>query len=288
MEILERHLGLIPSNEQGDADEQIARIGRNIETQVDLDSLVSIAATSPVPEAAQTAPCSIAPLDQPLRIGIARDAAFGFYYPGDLQAMTGAGVELVPINTLRDAVLPDVDALFIGGGFPESCMQQLQDNVSLRTAIRAAIEGGLPVYAECGGLMYLSRSITWQGTRREMVGCIPADTVMHSRPQGRGYVRLERTPAHPWAGAAAEICAHEFHYSALENLPAEHAYAFRVKRGAGIDGVHDGFVYRNLLACYTHQRTTWSNRWCEDFLRFVADCKSRRQSTSERQSTQQG
>jgi cobyrinic acid a,c-diamide synthase len=288
MEILERHLGLIPSNEQDDAEEQIARIGRNIEMQVDLDRLVSIGATSRVPEAPETAPCSIAPLDQPLRIGIARDEAFGFYYPGDLQAMTGAGAELVLIDTLRDTNLPAIDALFIGGGFPESCMQQLQDNVSLRTAIRAAIEGGLPVYAECGGLMYLSRSITWQGKCCDMVGSIPADTVMHSRPQGRGYVRLAPTAAHPWAGSAAEICAHEFHYSALENLPAEHAYAFRVMRGAGLDGAHDGFVYRNLLACYTHQRNTWSNRWCEHFLRFVSDCKSRRHSPASRQSTQQG
>jgi cobyrinic acid a,c-diamide synthase len=136
--------------------------------------------------------------------------------------------------------------------------------------------------------MYLSRSITWQGKCCDMVGSIPADTVMHSRPQGRGYVRLAPTAAHPWAGSAAEICAHEFHYSALENLPAEHAYAFRVMRGAGLDGAHDGFVYRNLLACYTHQRNTWSNRWCEHFLRFVSDCKSRRHSPANRQSTQQG
>jgi cobyrinic acid a,c-diamide synthase len=125
-----------------------------------------------------------------------------------------------------------------------------------------------------------------------MVGSIPADTVMHSRPQGRGYVRLLPTAAHPWdatARAAAEVCAHEFHYSALENLQAEEdGYAFRVIRGTGIDGRHDGFVYKNLLACYTHQRTTWSNRWCEHFLRFVSDCKLRRHSTDNRKSTQQG
>jgi cobyrinic acid a,c-diamide synthase len=291
MEILERHLGLVPSNEQSDAEAQIAHIGGKIEMQVDLDRLVAIAATSPVPATPAAAPCRIAPLDQPLRIGIARDEAFGFYYPGDLQAMTDAGAELVPIDTLRDATLPALDGLFIGGGFPESRMRQLQDNAPLRSAIHAAIEAGLPVYAECGGLMYLSRSLSWRGERCDMVGSIPADTVMHSRPQGRGYVRLAPTAAHPWAGmtgAAVEICAHEFHYSALENLPAEDGYAFRVLRGAGIDGVHDGFVYKNLLACYTHQRTTWSNRWSEHFLRFVSDCKLRRRSTGDRQSTQQG
>lgn len=288
MQINERHLGLIPSNEQYDADQQITRIGRNIERQVDLDRLIAIAATSPIPAAPQTAPFSIAPLDRPLRIGIARDEAFGFYYAGDLEAMAGAGAELIPIDTLRDTALPAIDGLFIGGGFPESCMQRLEDNTTLRTAIRDAIEHGLPVYAECGGLMYLSRSLSWQGKRCDMVGSVPGDTVMHSRPQGRGYVRLAPTGEHPWGitpGATPEICAHEFHYSALENLPAEPVYAFRVIRGAGIDGAHDGFVYKNLLACYTHQRTTGGNRWSEYFLRFVSDCKLHRHSTDTRQST---
>jgi cobyrinic acid a,c-diamide synthase len=112
-----------------------------------------------------------------------------------------------------------------------------------------------------------------------MVGTIPGDVVMHQRPQGRGYVRLRETAALPWYGngdKGAEIAAHEFHYSALENLQAPPAYAFEVLRGTGIDGEHDGYVYKNLLACYTHQRTTRRNRWTERFLRFVASCKSRR------------
>jgi cobyrinic acid a,c-diamide synthase len=98
-----------------------------------------------------------------VRIGIARDRAFGFYYADDLVALQGAGAELVPIDTLHDQHLPPLDGLFIGGGFPETCMDELQANVALRAALRHAIEGGLPTYAECGGLMYLSRSITWQG-----------------------------------------------------------------------------------------------------------------------------
>jgi cobyrinic acid a,c-diamide synthase len=291
MEILERHLGLIPSNEQNDAAAQITTIGRCIAAQVDLDRLIAIGDASRLPPAPACVPCRISPLEQPLRIGIARDEAFGFYYPGDLQAMLDAGAELVPIDTLRDRSLPPVDGLFIGGGFPESCMQQLQGNVSLRNAIHAAIESGLPVYAECGGLMYLSRSLSWRGQTCQMVGTIPGDTVMHARPQGRGYVRLAPTGAHPWrktAGGKPEIRAHEFHYSSLDNLEATDRFAFEVLRGAGIDGSHDGYIYRNLLACYTHQRTTQSNRWTEDFLKFVADCKSRRHSTNTGPSTQQG
>lgn len=291
MEILERHLGLIPSNEQDDAAAQIDTIGRNIAAQVDLDRLIDIAGSSELPPAPASPPCRIAALEQPLRIGIARDEAFGFYYPGDLQAMTDAGAELIAVDTLLDTTLPPVDGLFIGGGFPESCMQQLQDNVSLRRAIYDAIAGGLPVYAECGGLMYLSRSLTWRGRTCAMVGVIPGDTVMHSRPQGRGYVRLMPSAAHPWPDADAdgkEICAHEFHYSSLENLDTPALFAFEVLRGAGIDGRHDGFVSHNLLACYTHQRTTRSNRWTEHFLRFAADCKRRQQTTTTGQSTQQG
>ena len=291
MEILERHLGLIPSNEQDTAERQIHAIGQRISEQIDLDALIQIAAENDVPPAPAQSPCHITAPDQALRIGIARDEAFGFYYPGDLESMTQAGATLVNIDTLRDADLPDIDGLFIGGGFPESCMQQLQDNHSLRAAIKTAIEAGLPTYAECGGLMYLSRSLSWKGTCCEMVGAVPGDTVMHERPQGRGYVRLNTTPEHPWGDMAADttISAHEFHYSALEKLEQPDNYAFRVLRGTGIDGNHDGYIYKNLMACYTHQRTTRSNRWSEDFLRFVATCKGWQDAGSfHTQTTQQG
>ena len=122
---------------------------------------------------------------------------FGFYYPDDLIALEQAGAELVSINTLTDASLPAVDGLFIGGGFPETRMQELSANTAMREQIRTAIDAGLPAYAECGGLMYLCRSLRWQGRQYEMAGVIPADCVMHARPQGRGYVRLRETAAMP-------------------------------------------------------------------------------------------
>jgi cobyrinic acid a,c-diamide synthase len=175
----------------------------------------------------------------------------------------------VAIDTLADTQLPEVDGLFIGGGFPETQMQALEANVGLRTAIRQAIEDGLPVYAECGGLMYLTRSLNWQGRRCEMVGAIPADTVMHTRPQGRGYVRLAETAHMPWGGDHGEIHAHEFHYSALENLGGDLHYAYEVKRGTGIDGHRDGLVYRNVLACYAHLRHVDGNPWVPRFVDFV-------------------
>ncbi|MGD2074157.1 MAG: cobyrinate a,c-diamide synthase [Gammaproteobacteria bacterium] len=278
MEILERHLGLIPSNEQANAERQIQRIGSDIGAQVDLQSLIELAGSGAVPAAPSESPFSIGPIGRPLRVGIARDEAFGFYYPGDLEAMQAAGAELIPVDMLRDARLPALDGLFIGGGFPESNMRALEANRSMRENIRSEIEAGLPTYAECGGLIYLARSLSWGGERCDMVGSIPGDAVMHRRPQGRGYVRLRETAALPWPGgdAAGEIAAHEFHYSSLDDLAPPAAYGFEVLRGAGIDGRNDGYLYRNLVACYTHQRTTRRNRWTERFLRFVASCESRR------------
>jgi cobyrinic acid a,c-diamide synthase len=214
----------------------------------------------------------------PVKLGIARDAAFAFYYPGDLDALRRHGAELVTFDTLRDPHLPEVDALFIGGGFPEVHMQALEANRSLRADIRQAIESGLPVYAECGGLMYLSRSLSWKGAQCEMVGAIPGDTVMHDRPQGRGYVKLRETGKSPWprADAAVEIRAHEFHYSTLENVAADLDYAYDVTRGTGIDGRHDGIVYRNVLACYTHMRDVGGNHWTARFVDFVRQQRNAR------------
>lgn len=157
-------------------------------------------------------------------------------------------------------------------------MEALEANRSLRQGIRDFIEQGGPVYAECGGLMYLARSLKWQGRQCEMVGAIAGDVVMHERPQGRGYVRLEETGASPWpqvSGCCAEIAAHEFHYSALENLAPGTRFAYRVTRGTGIDGVNDGIVYKNLLASYTHLRDVGGNHWIERFLAHVRQCRNK-------------
>ena len=226
--LTERHLGLMPNAELDDAAERVHALGRRIAAQVDLRRVIELAnSAEPLPPARCPARGAavrpIAPLLNPVRIGIARDKAFGFYYPDDLAALRAAGAELLPFDTLHDARLPKVDGLFIGGGFPEVFMEALQANANLRSEIAAAIEAGLPAYAECGGLMYLARSLTWQGRTCRMVGAIPGDVKMHERPVGRGYVRLRPTAQHPWpvtAGAAfgGEVLAHEFHYSSLDNL----------------------------------------------------------------------
>ncbi len=276
--IVERHLGLIPCNENRERHACIARIAKAVTTQIDLERILAIANSAPAPDSAAPQPALMPPAAD-VRIAIARDSAFGFYYPGDLEAFRRAGAELVPIDTLRHRELPKVDGLFIGGGFPETHMLALQGNRGLRAGIATAVNAGLPVYAECGGLMYLARSLTWNGRVCDMVGAIPADVLMHERPMGRGYVRLQETGDAPWPlrkGQGGELNAHEFHHSSVVNLGIDVRFAYRVLRGSGIDGEHDGIVYKNVLASYAHLRDVEQNHWVDRFVRHVRACKQRR------------
>ena len=273
--IVERHLGLVPSNEARAARASVEEIAALVSGQVDLDRLLALSRqVAPLP-AWKPADCETrAPT---VRIGLARDAAFGFYYPGDLEALRDAGAELVAFDALRDNALPQIDGLFIGGGFPEMHMEALAANSALRADVRRAIDAGLPAYAECGGLMYLARGIEWNGRRAEMAGALPADIVMHARPVGRGYVHLRETGRSPWpclpGPGTQPIRAHEFHYSSVENLPAGIEFAYAVERGHGIDGRRDGIVHKNLLASYSHLRDVDANPWARRFVDFVRSCK---------------
>jgi cobyrinic acid a,c-diamide synthase len=274
IEIRERHLGLVPANEDFEANDKISRLAETVAEQVDLDRLIALAAKDPtraVPVAPPATPCA-----PDLRIGIARDAAFGFYYPDDIEAFAASGAQLVPFDTLRDQCLPDVDGLFIGGGFPEVHMAALSANHSLRASIRKAIGAGLPAYVECGGLMYLARSLTWRGETHQMVGVIPGDAVMNERPVGRGYVQFEETGKGLWpqdsdagAGTPGRFSAHEFHYASLETLPGDLTYAYRMVRGVGVDGRNDGIVIGNLTANFMHLRDVRSSPWVGRFVAFA-------------------
>lgn len=282
LEIPERHLGLVPANEArgpGAADTMISRLGDAVKRGVDLDRIVAIARhadlqaviepTLPTPVAASE---STAP---EVRIAIARDAAFGFYYPDDLEAFERAGATLVEFDAINDPHLPEADGLFIGGGFPETHLKALSANESLREDIRTALAAGMPAYAECGGLMYLARSIEWRGEKGEMVGTVPADVTVGRRPQGRGYMLVEETGDSPWSQPASPETnpngtpVHEFHYARLENLDDESIFAQRVLRGTGIDGNHDGLVVNRLLAGFAHHRNTLANPWVERFVDYV-------------------
>ena len=269
----ERHLGLMPSNEHDEAQQVITRIANAVAGGVDLDRLMAVAGTAPgIPPVPVTPAAPVADV----RIGVAKDAAFGFYYAADLEALRAAGAEIVWFDAINDTALPEVDGLFIGGGFPETMMGELEANVAMRRSVASFADAGGVIYAECGGLMYLCRSIRWGDRRCEMAGIIPADVVMDSRPQGRGYVRIEETPAHPWPRTADEgslVPAHEFHYSHLERVDPGLQFAYRMHRGHGIDGDNDGLVYRNVLAGYTHLRDIEGHHWSGRFVEHVRNCR---------------
>ena len=283
--VTERHLGLTTPCEVSQSRSKIKRLKHAVTEGVDLDRVVEISGSVSSPEKMRS--LNTRPGNENVRVGVARDAAFCFYYSDDLEALERAGAELVFFNTLNDSRLPEVDGLLIGGGFPETHMAMLEANSGMKREIRDAVEGGLPTYAECGGMMYLCRSITWRGEHRNMVGAIPFDAMMHSKPQGRGLVRLEETGACPWhlstrTGEAAQISAHEFHYASLENGPPDARYAYRVLRGQGIDGQNDGIVIGNLTASFCHLRDTKLNSWAERFVAFVRSCRNNRQVSGSR------
>ena len=294
----ERHLGLTTPAETGEHEVRIARIAEAVAAGVDLDKVRAIAAMA-MPTVAHSRrvgegqggggprPSGFPPpLAHPhegegstVRIAVARDTAFGFYYPDDLEALEAAGAELVFFDTATDERLPAADGLIIGGGFPETQAVRLEQNAALRLDIKSAIERGLPTYAECGGLMYLCRAIRWGAESHAMVGVIPGDAEMHDKPQGRGHVRLEETGASPWpamgglGAAGSRVAAHEFHYAAIRGLPEGLTYAYKLLRGDGIDGRRDGIVMHNLVAGFSHQRSTAANPWTQRFVAFVRACK---------------
>ncbi len=272
LDIGERHLGLTTPAEATGVEARIAAFGEVMARSVDLGRLRDIARMAPpldLPPSAPPAP----PRWPGLRIGILRDAAFGFYYPDDLEAMEGEGARIIPIDALSDETLPDIDGLFIGGGFPEMRMRELAANVRLRDAIRDALEAGLPCYAECGGLMYLCEAIEWRGESAPMVGLIPGRAVMHDRPQGRGHVEFVSNDDCPWKGEGCVVRAHEFHYASIEGLPPDTVYVREMRRGTGIDGRHDGILIRNTIAGFAHLRNSANIPWVPGFLDFVARCR---------------
>jgi len=255
--IPDRHLGLIPAAERDDLKASVAEIGRAAVSFFDLDRIMEVAQSAPpLPVSGRDqAACGADRAnsgDRPV-IGYFRDRAFTFYYPENIEALAAAGALLIEIDAINDPDLPDIDALYIGGGFPEVFAAELEANRGLKSALKERVESGLPVYAECGGLMYLSRQLVWKDRSYRMAGCLPFDVVMSDRPQGHGYEVVEVDLDNPFFPRGSLIRGHEFHHSRVENIEGhEVSFAFRVARGWGIDGSRDGAVYKNVLACYNH------------------------------------
>ena len=265
----ERHMGLIPHRERGRAEKAITWAKRVVEQNIDLEFIEKIAGDSDLLESAdhdqeQAQPDT--PHKEPLRIGFIRDNAFWFYYPENLDQLKELGAVLIEVDSMADKKLPTLDALYIGGGFPETQAEALANNKGFRDSLKERIEAGLPVYAECGGLMYLGESLILKEIAYPMVGALPLKCVLEKKPQGHGYTILKVNRPNPFYPVGEILKGHEFHYSKpLIRESNEIDTAFQVKRGRGLDGQRDGLYKKNLLATYTHVHAAGNSLWSKSF-----------------------
>ena len=261
--IAERHLGLVTVNELDRVNELLDDLGQQMEQCADLQAILDIAASAePLPEYKT---CRMKTVPR-ARIGVIRDSVFSFYYPENFEALEDAGAELVFVNSLTDTHLPDIQGLYVGGGFPEVYAQQLQDNHSLRGDIRRMILGGLPVYAECGGLMYLARRLHYKDQVFEMTGALPCDTKMSARPKGHGYSLMKVRKPNYLFQESTEIRGHEFHHSQICNADPSLDSIMEVLRGYGLDSKNDGIIFRNVIASYQHIYAPAHPEWAANFV----------------------
>jgi len=263
LSIPDRHLGLVPRGEDPRLAPVVECVLRAAREHLDLERIIEIARSAPPIADDANAPRRTS--GHRARLAVFMDRVFTFYYPENLEALQRAGASLTFVDSLADEALPDVDALYIGGGFPEIFMDQLEANSSLRGDIRRRIERGMPVYAECAGLIYLSERVRWGERVREMVGALPCEVEMTSRPQGHGYAVAEVVGDNPLFPRGTVLRGHEFHNTRVSSLDRRKAgFAYRLARGAGIDDQHrDGLVVGNVLASYTHLHAVGSPVWAE-------------------------
>ena len=259
----ERHMGLVPHFESDFANEAINWARTVVENHIDTEFIFETAQnTDPLPVSYLKESGDIQEQSPSCRIGIISDRAFWFYYPENIEQLRELGAELVEIDSLSDRALPDIDALYIGGGFPEVCAEQLALNSSFRNSLRDMIEHDLPVYAECGGLIYLGESLESRGNIYPMVGALPIKFIMEKKPQGHGYTILRVTKENPFYEIGETVKGHEFHYSRPALLENEKISAvFDVERGYCLDGKKDGFHRKNLFATYTHIHAAGNRHW---------------------------
>ncbi len=276
----ERHLGLVPPQETEEVMDPLDRVRRAAEEYLDLERILEMARKAPpleIPEEKARFPSRNPPPppDGPgPRIGVFMDSAFQFYYPENLEALVQAGAEVVEISALEAPTLPPVDGLYLGGGFPETLAPQLSANRPFLDSVREAAENGLPIYAECGGAVYLGKTLHYRGQSYEMAGVLPVEYGFQARPRGHGYTVLETVGENPYYQVGEAIRGHEFHYTYLLKPEArELDFAFLVHRGTGFGEGKDGLVYRNVLACYTHVHALGTVEWAPSLVRAASSLR---------------
>lgn len=270
VEIPDRHLGLVPAGERDALQTRIDGLAKLVADNVNLDAIMDLAKTAapltdPRPQHAKTV------ANDPVKIGIFRDRAFSFYYPENLEALQAEGAELVSINAMTDS-LPVIDGLYIGGGFPEVFAAELESNTDLRRAVKRASAQGMPIYAECGGLMYLAREIVSENVHYQMAGVFDCSVEMEKRPVGLGYSFQHVMADNPFFTPGTRVVGHEFHHSRVHfpsNAPSAH-YGFTTERGKGIaeenGQLYDGLLSDRTLATYHHFHAVSDEIWARNFV----------------------
>ena len=255
-----RHLGMIPHQEYNGSEDALAFLVETVTSGIDLGRIDELMA--PLSPDLYTGQYDEPPPVPDVKIGILQDAAFQFYYSENLEALERAGAELVYLNALHDSELPTLDGLYIGGGFPETSARELAANTGFRESVRRAAEGGMPIYAECGGLIYLGESIMLDGQEHPLAGVFPVCFGMSGKPQAHGYSAFTAEGDNPFYPSGSEIKGHEFRYSTiLEWRGSEQDLVLKMTRGKGFMGGRDGLHTKNVLALYTHVHADGTPQW---------------------------
>jgi cobyrinic acid a,c-diamide synthase len=270
-------MGLLPTPEHGWAKDSIQAASQIAGQYLDLEALAAVAGDAgPLPVSAALQENILAESESLLdsdpklrpRIGIIKDSAFQFYYPENIEALEAAGAETIVISPLASDTIPSIDALYIGGGFPETHAQQLAQNVTFREQLKSLAKHGLPIYAECGGLMYLGEELVLDETSFPMAGVLPVVFGFSKKPQGHGYTVVTVEQPNPYFKVGTQLKGHEFHYSQVVKWRGtDKDLAFNMKRGAGFIHNRDGVCYKNVLATYTHIHALGTPSWAKAMVR---------------------
>ncbi|MGA9175771.1 MAG: cobyrinate a,c-diamide synthase [Desulfobacterales bacterium] len=288
----ERHLGLVPTPEHGCAMDAVHDASKIAARYLDLKALTEVSVNAGAFSASEIAQ-EKTPFKEHIQhprqsgisdsirsapvIGIIKDSAFQFYYPENIEALEAAGAETIMISPFTSNDIPLVDALYIGGGFPETHAQELANNVTFRRQLKDLAEKGLPIYAECGGLMYLGEALVLDQGTFPMAGVLPVVFGFSKKPQGHGYTVISVEHENPYYKIGSEIKGHEFHYSkVIKWRGTDKDLAFGMKRGSGFLNKRDGVCYKNVLATYTHIHALGTTSWADALVRNAMAYKNNR------------
>ncbi len=268
--IPERHMGLVSNTEYGPQDESLDILGKMAQDCIDLDRVFEIASNSGViPENKELLWSGIELVtDKQPVIGVVRDEALWFYYEENFEALAKAGAKIVEVSLVSTDKWPEIDGLYLGGGFPETLAVDLSSNIFIREHVRALADSGLPIYAECGGFMYLGEDVEYEGKKFPMSGVLPISTSLCAKPQGLGYTSGKVIHENSFFPVGTEIVGHEFHYSlCIGRTEGEPVYGLKLDRGKGMADGYDGMIKDNVYAGYNHIHALGAPCWAGNFVK---------------------